>query len=166
MEKLDLRELAMDVLVALGINIGFGLLAALGYGLLGRMPMLGPLALKFAILWGVMLLVTVMLHPIQRIFRLNLYDHSTAYVLINALAGALPLLIFSAFGALMAHQSAPGTSAIVLHLIGFLASYVAHTVVTVFFHGQIYMLINFVVALGGYLVFAAWPAAARVLITI
>jgi hypothetical protein len=166
MNKTDWREMGLLVSIVLGINVVFVLLAAPVYWLLGVPKMIGPLALGFAALWAVLLGVFVFSQAIEYFFRLNLYDHSTRYILLNASLSAVPLLGWSATMALRAHQFAAGATigvTIALFVIGFLACYTAHTVFTGFFHGQIYVLINIIVTLGGYLMFAFWPAAARAL---
>jgi len=167
MEKSNLRALTGDALIALGINLIFGLLAWRVYALLDQTQLTDPMVLGFAALWAVMLIVSVILYIIGRRFRLNLYDRSTLYLSSNVLASALPLLFFAAFVALQTHQAAAdsGTlTTIVLFVIGFLACYAAHIVVTVFFRGTIYVLVNWVVVLGSYVVFVLWPAAAQILV--
>ena len=166
MEKPDLRELALSLITALGINILFLGVAALVYWLLSVPQMIGRLALGFAVLWGSLLVVVALSQVIQTVFRLNLYDHYLRYVLMNLLFSALPLLGFCAFAALQVHQVVAGFSiggGITLFVIGFLACYTAHAIVTTFFHGQLYALINAGLGLCGYLVCAFWPGAARAL---
>jgi hypothetical protein len=165
MDKIDWREFAADIVIGLGINVAFMLLAALAYGLLGVPQMILQLLGSYAALWGVMVIISVALAFIHRLFRLNLYDHTNAYTLLNVIASALPLLAFAAVLALRTHDVAFGSIAFVIALfvIGFLACYIAHAVVTPFFGGQIYVLVNLVAVLGAFILFAFWPAAAHAL---
>lgn len=49
----------------------------------------------------------------------------------------------------------------VLLLIGMLVSHAAYGIVSAIYGGTLYRMVNLCVALGGFILFAAWPAAAR-----
>ncbi len=166
MGKTDWREVGTLIIIVLGINVAFVLLAAPVYGLLGVPKMIGHLALGFVGLWAGVLGVFAFSQLIERFFRLNFYGHAIRYVVLNEFLSGSLLLGWSACMALRAHEFAAGATigiAIALFILGFLACYIAHAVVTAFFHGHIYVLMNIVVSLAGYWVFVFWPAAARAL---
>jgi len=151
----DLRDFGLRGLITLAINVIFLIVATLASGLMGRAAIIGPMVLGFAALWAAMIVITTLLAALARYDRrFNVYDRAPLYLGINLLASAGPLLIFAAYMALQAHQSALGSSwaeRLAIYMVGFFASYIAHAIVTLFFDGQFYALINLFIALMGYL---------------
>lgn len=153
-----------EFLFAAALCLFFGGLAALALWPLGD----AALALRFAkggvVLWVVLFLTFVVLAFVQRRFRVDIYSHGNAYVISSAVVGAVIQAGWSAFAALVVRDFASSAGAwpsVVLYFFGLLSCYVAYTVVSAFYTGQVYRLVNLAVALVSFAVFCVWPAAAR-----
>lgn len=160
------REAALDLGVALGINAGFlGIVALVLWGL-GQAALAGRLAWGYGLLWLLLVASLLLVTLVERIFRLNVDDHFTAVVTLNAAVCAVLVAGWSAFAALAVRAAALGVPlwrAAVLYGLGVAAGYVAFAVATAFYSGSIYKLISLPLALVGFVLFAVWPAAARAL---
>ncbi|HVF44160.1 MAG TPA: hypothetical protein VM936_14145 [Pyrinomonadaceae bacterium] len=159
----DQKEL-FEFLFAAALSLSFGVLAALALWPLGD----AALALRFAkggvVLWAVLFVTYVALAFAQRKLDVDLYSHADAYVISGAAVGALIQTGWSAFAALSVRDFASGAGAwasVALYFAGLLSCYVAYVVVSAFYTGQIYKLINLAVALAGFAAFCLWPAGAR-----
>jgi hypothetical protein len=159
----DQKEL-FEFLFAVALSLFFGGLAALALWPLGD----ARLALRFAkggvVLWVVLFVTFVVLAFVQRKLDVDIYSHGDAYVISSAAVGACVQTGWSAFAALAVRDFASGAgtwAAVLLYFAGLLSCYVAYTVVSAFYTGQVYKLVNLAVALVGYAVFCVWPAAAR-----
>jgi len=159
----DQKEL-FNFLFAAALCLFFGGLAALALWPLGD----AWLALRFAkgglVLWVVLFVTYFVLAFVQRKFDVDIYSHADAYVISAAAVGACIQTGWSAFAALAVRDFAPGAgawAAVALYFVGLLSCYVAYTVVSAFYTGQIYKLVNLAVALVGFALFCVWPAAAR-----
>lgn len=159
----DQKEL-FDFLFAAALSLFFVGLAALALWPFGD----AWLALRFAkggaVLWVVLFATFVALAFVQRKFRMDIHSRGNAYVISTAVVGAVVQTGWSAFAALAVSDftSSAGTwASVVLYFFGLLSCYVAYTVVSAFYTGQIYKLVNLAVALAGYAVFCVWPATAR-----
>ena len=159
----DRKEL-FELLFAAAQNLLFVALAALILRLLGD----ASPALRFAkgglVLWGVLCVTRVALALVHRKLRVDMYSHFDAYVISSAALGAFLQAGWSAFAALSVRDFAANASAwpaAVLYFVGLLSCYVAFNVVSAFYTGHLYRLINIAVALVGFAAFCVWPTAAR-----
>ena len=159
----DQKEL-FEFLFAAALSLLFGALAALALWPMGD----AALALRFAkgglVLWAVLFLTYVALAFVQRKLDVDIYSHADAYVISAAAVGAVIQTGWSAFAALAVRDFASDASlwpAAVLYFTGLLSCYVAFTVVSAFYTGQIYKLVNLAAALVSFTVFCLWPAGAR-----
>jgi hypothetical protein len=133
---------------------------------LGRAALLWQIVRAFMLLWGVMLMSAWALQRVQELLRVVDDPPSDAYVLSNLAVGAALLVAWTGCTALLIRESATGAPvwvAAILHAIGFVASHAAYSTLTVIYGGTIYRTVNLFVALGGFVLFAAWPPAARAL---
>ena len=159
----DQKEL-FNFLFAAALSLFFGGLAALVLWPLGD----ARLALRFAkggvVLWVVLFVTFVVLAFVQRKFKVDIYSHADAFVISTAVVGAVIQTGWSAFAALAVRDftSSAGTwAAVALYFVGLLSCYVAFNVVSAFYTGQIYKLVNLAVALVSFAAFCVWPSAAR-----
>lgn len=157
---------AWEFAVGLVVNALFlGLVALLLWSLDGP-ALAARLGKGYAVLWCVTAFTAVSAGVIHAFLRLDVTEDFNLYVAPGVAFGAVLLTCWSAFAALTVRGFASGVSfwpALALQAAGFLASFVGCWVVSSFYQGHLYKLINLPLALAGYLVFAAWPAAGRVL---
>lgn len=160
----DQKEL-FEFLFAAALCLFFGGLSALALWPLGD----AALAMRFAkggvVLWVVLFLTFVALAFVQRKLKLDIYSHADAYVISSAVVGAVIQTGWSAFAALAVRDFVSGAgawAAVALYFAGLLSCYVAYTVVSAFYTGQIYKLANLVAALVSFALFCVWPSAASV----
>ncbi|HEX2079432.1 MAG TPA: hypothetical protein VHG08_17025 [Longimicrobium sp.] len=132
---------------------------------LGRVRLAWELAQAIGLLWlGVMITIWV-LQRVQSLLRVVDDPPSNAYVLSNLFVSGAVLFVWTAHLVLLIRefaQPAPAWTAAVLYFIGLLAGHTGFSSVSAFYGGQIYRFVNLFVALGGYVLFSVWPAAARV----
>jgi len=159
----DQKEL-FQFLFAAALSLFFCGLAALALWPFGG----AALALRFAkgglVLWAVLFVTFLALAFAHRKFKMDIYSHADAYVISTAVVGAVVQTGWSAFAALAVRdftQGAGAWGAVVLYFFGLLSCWVAYTVVSAFYTGQVYKLVNLAVALVGFALFCVWPAAAR-----
>jgi hypothetical protein len=159
-----LREEVLDFLIALGLNLIFVALVALLLWPLGKAALALRLTKGYGILWVVTALTGVALYRVQRFFRVDTDTHYDALVISNLSHAVFLLAGWSAFAALTVRDIASGAQvwvAAILWLVGLLSSHVAFIVLSSFYPGQVYKLINLILALTSFLVFALWPASGR-----
>ncbi|MCA1634601.1 MAG: hypothetical protein LC802_13140 [Acidobacteria bacterium] len=162
----DPSDEGSEIVIGEVLNLIFLTLAWLMLWPLGRTALLIRLAWGYAVLWLVILITYALINRIQRFFRVDADSHFDAYVLSNLSHSIFLLAGWSAFAALAVRDSvgvAPAWVAVILYVVGFLSSYVAFIVLSSFYIGSIYKLLNLTVALVSFVVFAVWPAAGRVL---
>lgn len=151
-----------DYLFAIVLNIIFLALTALLLWPLGRTIMALRLAKGYWSFWAVLIITTSVLVLVQRIFRMDLYSHSDAYVISGlALSGFLQAG-WSAFAALVVHNSvagAPVWTTVILYAVGGFSSYVACVVVGAFFMGTLYRMVSLALGIVSFIVFSIWPTA-------
>lgn len=158
----DQKEL-FEFLFAAALCLFFGGMAALALWPLGD----AALALRFAkggvVLWVVLFLTFVVLAFAHRKLRIDIYSHGNAYVISTAVVGAVMQTGWSAFAALAVQDFTQGAgtwASFILYFAGLVSCYVAYAVVSAFYTGQIYKLVNLAVALVSYVLFCLWPAGA------
>jgi hypothetical protein len=162
----ELPDELFDFVFGAALNLVFLALVALLLWPLGKLTMALSLAKGFYILWVVTILTATAIDNIQRFFRIDPDTHIDAYVISNFSHSLLMLSGWSAFAALTVRGFVVDVSvwvASILYVVGFLSSYVAFIILSAIYTGGIYKLLNLTVALASFILFAVWPAAARVL---
>jgi hypothetical protein len=132
---------------------------------LGRVRLAWELAQAIGLLWLGLMLTLWVLQRVQSLLRVVEDPPSDAYVLSNLAVSAGVLFIWTAHLALLVRefaQAGPGWITAVVYFIGLLGAHTGFSSVAAFYGGTIYRTVNLFVALGGYLLFSLWPAAARV----
>jgi hypothetical protein len=159
----DQKEL-FDFLFALVLNIVFLALIALLLWPLGKVTMAFRFTKGYWYFWAVLIVTASLLVVVQRIFRMDLYSHSDAYVISGLTVSGFLQVGWSAFAALVISSSitgAPIWMMIILYGVGVFSSYVASVIVSAFYMGTIYRMVNFALAILSFIVFSVWPAAGR-----
>jgi hypothetical protein len=155
-EQKDLFELLLAFILVL-LFLG---LAALLLWPLGRLALVAGLAKGFGLLWVVLWVTAALAGLFQRLFRMNLYDRSTAYLASGLILGGLLQVGWSAFAALTIHgfvAEASFRTAAALHSVGALSCLAAFFAISSVYQGTIYKLVNLPLALVSFLVFSVWP---------
>lgn len=162
--KDPVAELQENAFWASVLNFAFLAVAAVVLLPMGQWRLVPRLLLGYWVLWGALGILTAATVVIIRRFRVDTDVPSDAYLLSNAFAAAVVMACFAAFAALLMGSAAAGAplwAAAILYVVGLLSSWIAFTVVSTVYPGTLYRDVNLAVAVGGYLLFAAWPAAAR-----
>ena len=157
---------ALDFVVVFLFNVVFVGLAALALWAVGAAPLASRLAKSYAVLWGAVSFSHVALMMIHGILRIDLYHHDDLYLYSNMAAGFLLLPPWSTYAALEARAFAEGAGpgrAVLVYVVGFLASAVAWKVVCTVYRGWYYQLTFVWVALVSFVLFALWPAGGQTL---
>ncbi len=157
----DQKEL-FDYLFAIALNIVFLALTALLLWPLGRAIIALRLAKGYWIFWAILIVTASVLVLAQRIFRMDLYSRSNAYVISALILSGFLQVGWSAFVALVIDNSvtgAPFWKTIILYGVGVFSSYVACVIVSAFYMGSLYRMVNVVLAIVSFFVFSIWPAA-------
>lgn len=153
-----------EVLVAGAVNVVFLVLIVLLLWSLGRPLLAFRLAKGYGVLWSLTCVSILLGNRLQEYFRVNIYDHSHAYVISNLVLNCIIQAGWSAFAALTVHgvvQGAPTWIVVILVLVGFLSCLIAFFAVSSFFQGHIYKLVSLPLALISFIVFSMWPASGR-----
>ena len=151
-----------DYLFALVLNAVFLVLVTLLLWPLGRATMALRLAKGYWIFWTAVIATACVLALLQRIFRMDLYEHFDAYVITGLIFSGFVQVGWSAFVAPVIHNfvaDAPIWMAIILFVVGVLSCYVASVIVAAFYMGSIYRTVNPILAIVSFIVFSVWPAA-------
>lgn len=159
-----MREEESNFLIAAVLNLIFLALIALLLWPLGKITLALSLAKGYVIFWSVAIVTALMLDRAQRFFRIEIDTHIDAYVISNLAHSVILLLGWSAFAALTIRAFAADTPiwlAAIIYFAGLVSSHTAYNILRAFYPGYIYTLITLSSALGSYVVFAVWPAAAR-----
>ncbi|HEY0174109.1 MAG TPA: hypothetical protein VGB98_24035 [Pyrinomonadaceae bacterium] len=159
----DRKEL-FDYLFAVALNAVFLALVALLLWPSGKAATAVSLGRGFWGFWTLLILTTIVVALVQRLFRLDLDSHADAYIITGLLVGGVLQAGWSAFAALTVGGSAAGAPpwlAALLYFIGLLSCWVAFNVVAAYYVGSIYRMTNLIVAAVSYALFCAWPAAGR-----
>lgn len=151
-----------DYLFAIVLNAVFLLLMALVLWPLGKATMALSLAKAYWIFWTAVIVTACVLALLQRIFRMDLYDHFDAYVITGLIFSGFVQVGWSAFAAPVIHDSVAGTPiwiAIILYAVGVVSCWIACVIVAAFYMGSIYRMVNLVLAIVSFIVFSVWPSA-------
>lgn len=153
----DQKDL-FEVLFAITLNILFLVLIALLLWPMGRSMLALGLAKGYALLWIAIFVTAGLLNLIQRLFRVNIYDHPNAYVISNLVVSCFVLGGWSAFAAITVHRFVVGASiwiVVILYLVGVLSCLTAFFSVGSFYQGHIYKLVSLPLALVVFIVFSS-----------
>ncbi len=159
------KELFEFLLAAL-LNVAFLALTALLLWPPGRLMLSLRLAKGYGIFWVVMGLTFVLLYRIQRMARVNIYDHPDAFVISNLTVSCFLQAGWSAFAALTVQSFVPGASGrvvVLLYFVGVLSCLIAFFVVSSFYQGHVYKFVNLPLALLSFIVSGVWPASGRLI---
>ena len=151
-----------DYLFAIVLNAVFLVLIALLLWPLGKTRMALSLAKGYWIFWTAVIATACVLALLQRIFRMNLYDHFDAYVITGLIFSGFVQVGWSAFVAPVVHNfvaGAPIWIAIILYAVGVVSCWIACVIVAAFYMGSIYRMVNLVLAMLSFIVFSGWPVA-------
>jgi hypothetical protein len=151
-----------DYLFAIVLNAVFLGLIALILWPMGRAMLAFRLAKGYWYFWSVLIVIAALLVLVQRIFRMDLYSHPSAYVNSGLAVSGFVQVGWSAFAALVISGAVTNASVvvmIVLYAVGVVSSYVASVVVGAFFMGSIYRMVNMILAAVSFILFSIWPGA-------
>ena len=155
-----------DYLFAVVLNAVFLGLVALALWPPGKAATALSLARGFWAFWTAMILTTMLVALVRRLFRVDIYSHPDAHIIIGLVVSGVLQMGWSAFAALTVGGPAAGEPlwlAAVLYLVGLLSCWVSLNIVFVYYTGSIYRTVNLVLAPASFALFCAWPASARAL---
>jgi hypothetical protein len=161
----DQKEL-FDYLFAVVLNAVFLALVALVLWPPGKAATALSLARGFWAFWTAMILMTMLVAVVHRLFRLDIYSHPDAYVILGLVVSGVLQTGWSAFAALTvggAAAGAPPWLAALLYFVGLLSCGVSLNIIFTNYTGSIYRMVNLVLAPASFALFCVWPAAARAL---
>ena len=157
----DQKEL-FDYVFAIVLNAVFLLLLALLLWPLGRAAMAWRLTKAYWVFWTAVIVISALVALAHRVFKMDLYERSNAYIITGLAVSAFLQLGWSAYAAPIFHNAATGASVwlmIMLYLVGAVSAYVAAVIVGAFYMGGLYRLVNSALAILSFAVFSIWPAA-------
>ena len=157
----DQKEL-FDYLFALVLNIFFLALTTLVLWPLGRAGFALHLAKGYWVFWTIVIMTSVVMVLVQRLFRMDLYAHFNAYVISALALSGFLLTGWSAFVALAVRDSITNMSvwmAVLIIVVGLVSGYVAAVIVGTYYTGALYRMVNLCLAVLSFIVFTIWPAA-------
>ena len=161
----DRKEL-FDYLFAVALNAVFLALAALLLWPFGKAATALGLARGFWAFWTAMILLTMLVALVHRLFRIDIHSHPDAYVILGLVVSGVLQAGWSAFAALTVGGATTGASvwtAVVLYFVGLLSCWVALNIISTNYAGSIYRMVNLVLAPASFALFCVWPTAARAL---
>src|ERR1700752_1933551 len=151
-----------DYLFALVLNTVFLILIALLLWPLGKATVAWRLTKAYWVFWTAVIAVSCLLALAQRIFKMDLYSRSDAYIITGLAVSAFLQVGWSAYAAPVIHSSMANTPVwvmIILYVIGGVSAYVAAVIVGAFYMGGLYRLVNSALAILSFAVFSVWPTA-------
>ncbi|HVF51965.1 MAG TPA: hypothetical protein VNA19_17910 [Pyrinomonadaceae bacterium] len=161
----DQKEL-FEVLFAIALSIVFIALVALLLWPMGRAWLAFRLAKGYLAFWGMIYLVNGVVIILRRIFRVDIDSHYDVYLISGLVVSGCLQAGWSAFAAPTVQAftgGAPVWMIWTLYLVGLLSCYVAYTMVSAYYWGQIYRLVNLLLTVVSFIVFSVWPASGRAL---
>jgi hypothetical protein len=156
----DVRQLGWDFLVAVLVNTIFLGLGALVLWAMGKAGLAGQLGKGLLLFTVVVALVAWVSGIVQSVLRIESDPPSNAYLLMNVVVSGALQLGWAGYAALAASRFAAGASlgiAVGVYAVGALSSFLSGTVVGAFYRGHLYKMINALLSIAGYGVFAAKP---------
>ena len=116
--------------------------------------------------WTLLIITSMLVGLWQRLFRVDMYSHPNAYIIVALVVSGLQQAGWSAFAALTVRDAAAGAPlwlAAALYFVGLLSCWVALQIVSAYYMGSIYRMANLIIATACFLLFCVWPVAGRVL---
>jgi hypothetical protein len=162
----DEQKTLFEILVALAVNMLFLALSALALWPLDKLTLTWSLAKGYGLFWLVMYISSVIAKTLARIFRLSADSHFDAYLMLNLSISGFVVAGWSAFVALAFHNAladTPSWIAVILFIVGFIASYVSSVIIGSIYQGSFYRLVNALLSVLSFVVFAIWPTLGRVI---
>ena len=162
----EFRQAAQEFRIVVALEVALLAVIALLLWPLGELPLALALAKGMALLYGATWAVFLLMLFVHRALRIDADSRFDAFVLSNLAVSASLLVGWSAFAALAARAAAAGEPhwrAAVVWLVGVFTVHMAYTVVSAWYSGSFYRYKNLPAAAAAFVVFAAWPAAARFL---
>jgi hypothetical protein len=156
----DDQKYLFEIIFAISLNVVFLALIALLLWPLDKPALAFHLAKGYGVLWLVIFVTFLLLNRIHRLFRVNIYDHSNAYVISNLSTSCFLQAGWAAFAALTLERfvvSTPVWTVVILYIVGALSCLVAFFAVSSFYQGHIYKMVSLPVALISFIVFSVWP---------
>jgi hypothetical protein len=153
----DVRELGWDLLAAVLVNSVFLGLGALVLWAMGKAGLAGRLGMGLLLFTVVVALSGWVSGIVQNLLRIESDPPSNAYLLMNVAVSGVLQLGWAWYAALAATRFAAGASpgiAVGVHAVGALSSFLSGTVVGAFYRGHLYKMINALLSIAGYGVFA------------
>ncbi len=160
------RKAVTELLLAGAVNGFFFALLALVLWPMGKARLSAHLAGGFCVFAFVVCVVFVAGLVIQRVFRIEEDPPSNPYIILNLVLGAFLQLGWAAYAASAVTGLAAGASlwiAAVLYVVGIIASWLTTMVTGALYQGTLYKLVNALLSVAGYVLFAVWPGAGRAL---
>lgn len=160
----DEQKELFDALFACALTIVFLGLSALLLWPLGRALLSYRLAKGYWLFCIALYVVSIAVLLIQRLFRVDVETRSDAYLISNLIVGGFLQAGWSAFAALTVRGFNDGASAWVaagLYFVGLLSCFVSVNIVSTWYGGGIYRMVNLILAHVAYAVFCLWAAGAR-----
>ena len=162
----EVRAWAQGFWLVMAVEAVLLLLVALAtWGLGGSGPALS-LAAGFGLFCLVTFCVPWFVAGVQSALGVNMDDRYNAFVLSNLAVSATLLVAWAAFAALTFGGAAADAAiwrAALLYLLGLFSCHMAFTVMGEFYSGTFYRYNNLPIMAVAYVVFCAWPPAARFL---
>lgn len=150
-----------DYVFAVVLNAFFLGLIALLLWPLGRAALAWRLTKAYWVFWAAVIAVSCILALAQRIFKMDLYSRSDAYIITGLAVSAFLQAGWSAYAAPIIRGSTADASLpmmIILYVAGAVSAYVAAVIVGAFYMGGLYRLVNSALALLSFAVFSVWPS--------
>ena len=151
-----------DYLFAIVLNAIFLALAALLLWPLGKTRLAFSFVKGYWIFWTALIVTACLLVLLQRFVRMDLYERFDAYVISGLAISGFVQVGWSAFAAPVIHTATAGAPIwvlIILYAVGIISCWVACVIVSAFYIGSIYRMVNLVLAIVSFIVFSVWPAA-------
>jgi hypothetical protein len=151
-----------DYLFAVFVNAVFLVLIALLLWPLGKATMAWRLTKAYWVFWTAVIVVASVHALAQRVFKMDLYERSDAYIITGLAASAFLQVGWSAYAAPVVNSAVSGAPVwvmVILYAIGTVSAYVAAIIVAAFYMGGLYRYVNSALALLSFAVFSVWPAA-------
>jgi len=163
-DRAELSNILFTALFAFVIALLFLLLTTLILWPLSKLAIALLFAKGYGVLLVLLIAVTLLDAVIRQVFRIDEDSHFDLYVLYGSIFSGTLQIGWSAFAAIAVHNVIAGVpiwGLIILFLLGFLSCYVAASFIAVFFSGKIYQILNLILAVISFVVFAIWPASAQ-----
>lgn len=160
----DQKEL-FDHLYADVFNLVFIGITTLLFWLVGGLGFAVNLMKGYWVLWILLPTTATVLVLFQRVFRMDLYSRSNAYIISGIAVSGILQAGWSAFAALSVNEYVPRTPVwltVMIYITGLISCYVTFGLVSAYFTGTLYRFVNLPLGAGMFALFSVWPTAAGV----